>query len=171
MFSPRLWSVHLEHVDDLARGTLHVRRQWNTKAHAITDLEADSAGSITIVRFLLPDLVAHLEAFTGPKSTSTVLRGRRGDERVSKTAFDVAWRKARQDVRPTFHFHDLRHTGLTVYAPAGRDACRAAPPRRAQRRECCVAVPARHCRAGSSPDRQAQRRCLGVIGPARDYRR
>lgn len=109
----------LEHLDDPARATLHVRRQWNTKAHAITDPKADSARSIAIPRFVLPDLVAHLEAFTGPKPTSTVLRGRRRDERVSQTTFDNAWRQARKDIRPTFRFHDLRHTGLTVYAQQG----------------------------------------------------
>src|SRR5690606_32553356 len=69
----------LERLDDPARATLHVRRQWNTKAHAITDPKADSARSIAIPRFLLPDLVAHLEEFTGLAPTSTVLRGRRRD--------------------------------------------------------------------------------------------
>lgn len=109
----------LEHLDDPARATLHVRRQWNTKAHAITDPKADSARSIAIPRFLLPDLITHLEEFTGPQPTSTVLRGRRRDERISQTSFDNAWRAARKDVRPTFRFHDLRHTGLTIYAQQG----------------------------------------------------
>lgn len=109
----------LEHLDDPARATLHVRRQWNTKAHAITDPKADSARSIAIPRFLLPALVAHVKEFTGANPTSTVLRGRRRDERVSQTAFDNAWREARKDVRPTFRFHDLRHTGLTIYAQQG----------------------------------------------------
>ncbi|GAB2613965.1 site-specific integrase [Pseudactinotalea suaedae] len=109
----------LEHLDDPARAKLHVRRQWNAKAHAITDPKADSARSIAIPRFLLPDLVTHLDAFTSAMPTSTVLRGRRRDERVSQTAFDNSWRQARKDVRPTFRFHDLRHTGLTIYAQQG----------------------------------------------------
>lgn len=55
----------LEHVADPARVLMHVRRQWNTKAGTITDPKADSARSIAIPRFLLPELVQHLEPSWG----------------------------------------------------------------------------------------------------------
>ncbi|WP_162457779.1 site-specific integrase [Actinotalea caeni] len=156
----------LDHLDDPARATLHVRRQWNTKAHAITDPKADSARSIAIPRLLLPALVAHLEEFTGAKPTSTVLRGRRRDVRVSQTTFDNAWREARKGVRPTFHFHDLRHTGLTIYAQQGATLAELLH-RGGHSDQRCTEVPARHGRAGSSVDRQAQRRRLGMTCLAR----
>ena len=39
---------------------------------------------------------------------------------MSQTRFDMEWRAARVKAgMPAFRFHDLRHTGLTLYAQAG----------------------------------------------------
>lgn len=48
----------LEHLDDPARAVLHVRRQWNSQANALTPPKADSARTVAIPRALLPAIVA-----------------------------------------------------------------------------------------------------------------
>ena len=106
----------LEHLDDASRATLHVRRQWNSQANALTPPKADSVRSIAIPTALLPALVMHLGTFTGPEPTAPVLCGPRG-ARVSHSTLDRNWREARDTAgRPGFHFHNLRHTGLSAYA-------------------------------------------------------
>ncbi|WP_154793188.1 tyrosine-type recombinase/integrase [Occultella kanbiaonis] len=108
----------LEHLDDPARATLHVRRQFNVKAGRLTPPKADSARSIAIPAFLLADLREHLDTYAGTGPESSVLANTR-QQRVSQTALDNAWRAARDKVRPGFRFHNLRHTGLTIYAQQG----------------------------------------------------
>lgn len=111
----------LEHLDDPKRATLHVRRQVNVKAGAITPPKADSKRSIAIPAFLLPELREHLEAFVTADPECPVLTNpTRKGTRVSQTRLDVAWRAAREAAgRKSFRFHDLRHTGLTAYAQQG----------------------------------------------------
>lgn len=109
----------LEHLDDPKRAVLHVRRQFNVKANAITPPKADSVRSIAIPKSLLPSIRAHLDTFTKPEPTAPFLAGPRGG-RVSQSALDRAWRAARDQAgRPGFHFHNLRHTGLSKYAEQG----------------------------------------------------
>lgn len=109
----------LEHLDDPRRAVLHVRRQWNIKAHTLTPPKAGSVRSIAIPAALLPPLRQHLETFTPSQRTAPVLAGLRG-ARVSQSALDRAWRAARESAgRPTLHFHNLRHTGLSKYAEQG----------------------------------------------------
>ncbi len=68
---------------------------------------------------LLPSLTHHLQMYTPPQRTAPVLVNSR-DLRVSQSALDRAWRTARERAgRPGFHFHNLRHTGLTKYAEQG----------------------------------------------------
>jgi integrase len=57
--------------------------------------------------------------YTPPQLTAPVLANGRG-VRVSQSALDRAWRDAREQAgRPGFHFHALRHTGLSKYAEQG----------------------------------------------------
>ncbi|WP_235857156.1 tyrosine-type recombinase/integrase [Occultella glacieicola] len=108
----------LDHLDDAARATLHVRRQFNVKAGRLTPPKVGSTRSVALPAFLLTDLRTHLDTHTGPEPEAAVLATRRG--RVSQTALDNAWRVARTEAGlPRFRFHDLRHTGLTVYAQQG----------------------------------------------------
>lgn len=111
----------LEHLDDPKRAIVHVRRQWNVKAGALTPPKYDSVRSVAIPASLLPDLVDHLEKHVGPERDAPVLANpTRKSTRVSQTRFDVAWRAARVAAgRPTFRYHDLRHAGLTSYAQQG----------------------------------------------------
>ena len=109
----------LEHLDDPTRATLHVRRQWNSQAKSLTPPKADSVRSIAIPAALLPALVVHLDTYTGPEPTAPVICGQRR-ARVSQSALDRHWRDARDQAgRPGFHFHNLRHTGLSEYAVQG----------------------------------------------------
>ncbi|WP_165700112.1 tyrosine-type recombinase/integrase [Ornithinimicrobium ciconiae] len=109
----------LEHLEDPDRAILHIRRQWNVKANALTPPKADSVRSVAVPAALLPTLRQHLETYTPCERTAPVLVGARG-ARVSQTALDKAWRAARDDAgRPGLHFHNLRHTGLSKYAEQG----------------------------------------------------
>lgn len=109
----------LEHLDDPDSATLHVRRQWNSQAKALTPPKADSVRSIAIPTALVSALLTHLDTFTGPETTAPVLCGAHG-VRVSQSTLDRHWREARDTAgRPGFHFHNLRHTGLSAYAVEG----------------------------------------------------
>lgn len=109
----------LEHLEDRERAVLHVRRQFNVKANAITPPKADSTRTIAIPAALLPALRHHLDKYTPAARTAPVLAGPRG-QRVSQTTLDRHWRAAREEAgRHGFHFHNLRHTGLSKYAEQG----------------------------------------------------
>lgn len=109
----------LEHLDDPRRAVLHVGRQWNVKANALTPPKADSVRTVALPEALLPALRDHLDTHTPAGRTAPVLAGLRG-ARVSQTALDKAWRAAREAAgRPGFRFHNLRHTGLSKYAEQG----------------------------------------------------
>ncbi|GAA1169782.1 site-specific integrase [Ornithinimicrobium humiphilum] len=109
----------LEHLDEPERAVLHVRRQFNVKANTLTPPKADSARTIAIPAALLPALRQHLDAYTPAARTGPVLAGPTG-QRISQTTLDRHWRAAREEAgRPGFHFHNLRHTGLSAYAVQG----------------------------------------------------
>lgn len=109
-------------LDDPDNATVVIDRQWNAKATppAYTPPKAGSHRELAIAADLLPAIRDHLERFTPPGPEAPVLPRRgRPDLPVSQSAFDSAWRKARETVRPGFRFHSLRHTGLTEYARTG----------------------------------------------------
>ncbi|MGB3684317.1 MAG: tyrosine-type recombinase/integrase [Ornithinimicrobium sp.] len=109
----------LEHLEEPERAVLHVRRQFNVKANALTPPKADSTRSVAIPAALLTALRQHLEAYTPSARTAPVLASPRG-QRVSQSTLDRHWRAAREEAgRPGFHFHNLRHTGLSRYAEQG----------------------------------------------------
>lgn len=94
----------LEHLDDSAAAILHVRRQFNVKANALTPPKADSVRTIAIPAALLPAIRHHLDTYTPAAQTAPVLAGPSG-QRVSQTTLDRHWRAAREQAgRPNFHF-------------------------------------------------------------------
>lgn len=112
----------LEHLDDPARATLHVRRQWHSKSNppAYAPPKDGSTRSVAIPDALLPPLREHIEHHAGPGREGPVLPSpQNAAVPVSQTAFDRRWKRARDAVKPGFWFHDLRHTGLTAYAQQG----------------------------------------------------
>ena len=111
-----------EYLDDPTRAVLHVRRQWNSKASppAYSEPKAGSSGLVALPPSLVPAVIEHMAAHVRPELDAPLLPSSQNPRApVSQTAFDVAWRKAREPVRPGFRFHSLRHTGLTEYARAG----------------------------------------------------
>lgn len=109
----------LERLEEPERAVLHVRRQFNVKANELTPPKAGSTRAIAIPGALLPALRHHLETYTPAARTAPVLANPSG-QRFSQTTLDRHWRAAREEAgRPGFHFHNLRHTGLSRYAEQG----------------------------------------------------
>jgi len=74
---------------------------------------------VVIPAFLLPDVVAHLDAFTAADSRAPVFTGPKGAQ-LRRSNFSRAWNKATGAAGLSgFHFHDLRHTGNVVAGEAG----------------------------------------------------
>jgi integrase len=74
---------------------------------------------VSIPPFLLPDVIEHLEQFTGPAGDALVFTGPKGAQ-LRRSNFTRQWRKALEAAGMTgLHFHDLRHTGNTLAGEAG----------------------------------------------------
>jgi integrase len=69
---------------------------------------------VSIPPFLLPDVIEHLEQFTGSADDQLVFTGPKGAQ-LRRSNFTRQWRKALEAAEMTgIHFHDLRHTGNTL---------------------------------------------------------
>lgn len=114
-----------EGLDSPGLAVLHIRRQWNSKAYgggaAYSAPKAGSEGVLAVPEELAAQVRAHLERWVDGKKTSPLFPSLADSSRpLSQTRFDEEWRAARVKAgMPTFRFHDLRHTGLTLYAQAG----------------------------------------------------
>jgi integrase len=96
-------------VVELARGPL------------VTGPPKSAAGrrDVVIPAFLLPDVTAHLDAFTAAGPRVLVFTGPKGAQ-LRRSNFSRAWNKAAAAAGlDGFHFHDLRHTGNTLAGEAG----------------------------------------------------
>lgn len=114
-----------EGLDSPGLAVLHIRRQWNSKAYgggaSYTAPKAGSEGVLAIPEELASQVRDHLDRWVGRKKTSPLFPSVHNPDRpMSQTRFDEEWRSARVKAgMPSFRFHDLRHTGLTLYAQAG----------------------------------------------------
>lgn len=114
-----------EGLDSPGLAVLHVRRQWNSKAYgggaSYSAPKAGSEGVLAVPEELAAQVRAHLDRWVGGKKTSPLFPSVHDSSRpLSQTRFDTEWRAARVKAgMPAFRFHDLRHTGLTLYAQAG----------------------------------------------------
>ena len=114
-----------EDLDSPGLAVLHIRRQWNSKAYgggaSYSAPKAGSEGVLAVPEELAAQVRAHLERWVGGKKTSPLFPSVHNPDRpMSQTRFDEEWRAARVKAgMPAFRFHDLRHTGLTLYAQAG----------------------------------------------------
>lgn len=114
-----------EGLDSPGLAVLHIRRQWNSKAYgggaAYSAPKAGSEGVLAVPEELAAQVRAHLERWVDGKKTSPLFPSAHDPARpMSQTRFDTEWRAARVKAgMPSFRFHDLRHTGLTLYAQAG----------------------------------------------------
>lgn len=114
-----------EGLDSPGLALLHIRRQWNSKAYgggaSYSAPKAGSEGVLAVPEELAAQVRAHLERWVGEAKASPLFPSLSDRSRpLSQTRFDEEWRAARVKAgMPAFRFHDLRHTGLTLYAQAG----------------------------------------------------
>lgn len=113
-----------EGLDKEGAALLHVRRQWNSKSiggATYTRPKAGSMGVLAIPEFLAEQVRDHLAAWVVDEPNAPLFTANDAATRpISQTLFDAEWRKARESVGMNgFRFHDLRHTGLTMYAQQG----------------------------------------------------
>ena len=76
---------------------------------------------IVIPASLVPELRAHLDSYVAPAGTAWLLSSERSPRLpLHPNSLRGAWERARDDAGiPWFKFHDLRHTGLTIFAQQG----------------------------------------------------
>ncbi len=108
---------------DLRAGTLRIDRavQWIANEVVIgTPKSAAGTRTVTIPPHLLPVVEAHVATFVPKDREALLFTGRDGTTRVTPTALQGAWSKARAAAgREDLRLHDLRHTGATMAAMAG----------------------------------------------------
>lgn len=102
---------------------LRVERQWNQKAvpPGYTTPKSGAAREVTIPTALVPVIRDHLEIYVASDKESPIFPSPIDpDKPISQTNHNKAWATARTAANlPAFRFHDLRHTGLTLYAQQG----------------------------------------------------
>jgi integrase len=99
----------VEQIQELDDGTLHT-------APPKTDA---GIRTVAIPKVLIPDLEAHVAAFSGPGPDGLVFPGTK-HQPMPRVSLYKAWHRARDEVGlHDFHFHDLRHTGNTLAAATG----------------------------------------------------
>jgi integrase len=108
---------------DLDGGTIRIERSrtFLTSGTSITKVPKTRAGRrvLSVPTSPLGRLRQHMDVHVDDFPESPILVGR--DHRaLSATALQRAWQRARVVVgRDDLHFHDLRHTGLTLAASTG----------------------------------------------------
>ena len=90
-----------------------------------TDKLKSDAGkrSLSIPGIMIERLRAHLDENVAPEAKAPLVPANaRGSVPLSNTRWGYVWADARDAVSglpPRFRFHDLRHTGLTIFAQEG----------------------------------------------------
>lgn len=101
---------------------IHVQRQWNAKTSppSYTKPKGGKARRVAIPAALVPIIREHLAEHVGPDPGAPVFASSIDPERpMSHNSFGQRWNAAREEVRPGFKFHNMRHTGLTAFARTG----------------------------------------------------
>ncbi|QAY68802.1 tyrosine-type recombinase/integrase [Xylanimonas protaetiae] len=109
---------------DDGTATLNVRRQLNANTGDYTDPKTDAGKrAMSVPKIMRDRLAAHLSAYVAPEAKAPVVPSRAfGKLPLSNTKWGYIWAESRDSVLdlPTgFRFHDLRHTGLTIFAQEG----------------------------------------------------
>lgn len=104
--------------------TLHVRRQLNANTGDYTDLKSDAGKrSLSVPDLMVDRLREHLLSRVAPEAKAPLVPASpRGSMPLSNTRWGFIWGDVRDNVAglpPRFRFHDLRHTGLTLFAQEG----------------------------------------------------
>lgn len=111
-----------KHLSDPTRATVHIRRQWHSKSNppAYAPPKAGSERELHIPRLVLHQLRNHLAKYAGEGPEGPLIPSPQNPTKpMSQSNFDRFWRPARDQVKPGYRFHWLRHTGLTIYARGG----------------------------------------------------
>ena len=76
---------------------------------------------VALPHALIPVIREHLDMYVGKKASAPVFPSPYDPGKpLSQTNHNLVWHRAREAVGlPAFRFHDLRHTGLTLYAQQG----------------------------------------------------
>ncbi|WP_245993380.1 tyrosine-type recombinase/integrase [Xylanimonas allomyrinae] len=109
---------------DDGTATLYVRRQLNANTGDYTDPKSEAGKrSMSVPRIMRDRLAAHLAENVAREAMSPVVPAKSLSRMpLSNTKFGYVWAEARDSVPglpPGFRFHDLRHTGLTLFAQEG----------------------------------------------------
>lgn len=110
------------HEDGTA--TLYVHRQLNANTGDLT-MPKTEAGKrpLSVPDIMLHRLRKHLEDNVAPEAKAPVVPTmRRGSVPLSNTRWGYIWAEVREKVNDLpfrYRFHDLRHTGLTIFAQEG----------------------------------------------------
>ncbi|GAT74050.1 integrase [Microbacterium sp. HM58-2] len=111
------------HEDGTA--TLHVRRQLSANTGDYSSALKSEAGkrSLSVPRIMRDRLEAHLRDNVAPEAKSPLVpTSVRGSVPLSNTRWGYVWADAREGIDglpARYRFHDLRHTGLTIFAQEG----------------------------------------------------
>lgn len=116
-----LFALARRHVD-LEAGTLRVERalprHGDGRTWALTKT-AGSARSVALPPFVLDELRAHLDTFTGPEPDALVF-GTASGRPMDSANLHTMFARARASIgREDLTWHDLRHTGATLAYRAG----------------------------------------------------
>ncbi|MCI1962633.1 MAG: site-specific integrase [Ancrocorticia sp.] len=109
-------------LDKPGKATLHVARQWLSKANPPTygAPKDDSERTVVVPNTLANKVVKHLAQYTPDGPEAPVFASSLDKTRpISHNAFARRWNAAREIARPGTEFHALRHFGLSMYARTG----------------------------------------------------
>ncbi|QPS33594.1 tyrosine-type recombinase/integrase [Brevibacterium casei] len=109
---------------DDGTATLHVRRQFNANTGEMSDPKSEAGKrTLSVPRIMVERLKDHLRDNVAPEAKAPVVPSSiRGSVPLSHTKWGHLWGDARDAVKSVplgFRFHDLRHTGLTLFAQEG----------------------------------------------------
>lgn len=152
--------------------TLHVRRQLNAHTGDFTDPKSDAGKrSLSVPRLMVDRLREHLRDHVAPEAKAPVLPSNpQGSVPLSNTRWWNVWSEAKDlvdSVHPKFRFHDLRHTGLTIFAQEG--ATLAELMRRGGHSD--IRIVLRYQHATMTRDRELANRMSDRVDAALDFER
>ncbi|MCD4558245.1 tyrosine-type recombinase/integrase, partial [Schaalia sp. lx-100] len=111
-------------LDVPVKAHVRVDKQWNQKEQPprLTPTKARDTRVLHIPEALIPVIVAHMENYCGEASSDFIFPSSKDPSRpTSQSTHNRHWIKARKSagIPPAFRFHDLRASGLTLYAQQG----------------------------------------------------
>jgi len=110
--------------DEDGGAIIHVRRQLNAHIGDYSDVKSDAGRrSLTVPKLMIDRLRSHLSENVAREMKAPIVpTTKRGNVPLSNTRWGYQWSDVRDQVEglpQRFRFHDLRHTGLTIFAQEG----------------------------------------------------